>query len=452
MDREVDVKYSRPLIAKKCGFCSHQPEKDLICSRCHKVYYCNAQCQKNHWKQHKHVCIPFQTEAGPQKLPQSPKLGHLASQQKAKQELSVGIARAKTLSPDKAEFSCQTCGKPSVCIDSTERPTGGTGAAASAHFVCGEGHLSTATDARMGLEQICDCGVTVNPITARLTPEQQAAYAQTVSPTPRMLIVTGFGLIDETNSCYFSKLRTNLAEHNLPFDILRASLGARLVPMLESGLYDSVMFLHLDDKGMNKTGEKVFSAAGLGTLHSFTSYGGKCLIQGEGERTAWLLQILSGKPWHFCGDYYRRCKHVCNKSNFCHFSVYQSHESNSTSEVLTTSCEGTFTYPSSANQDSDDDDDDAGERKRSLLFPKQMNVKATMLSGVATQDQLFAPITGARCISAVPNFGGHIVPPFRTSVAVTRLGGGLVCFFGDVNAEVKTIQTMISILELPKLV
>jgi len=33
-----------------------KPKKFKRCSRCKSTYYCNAKCQKNHWKTHKKKC------------------------------------------------------------------------------------------------------------------------------------------------------------------------------------------------------------------------------------------------------------------------------------------------------------------------------------------------------------------------------------------------------------
>ena len=43
-----------------CWFCCREhpvgAPKLLQCSRCHEARYCNVQCQKAHWKSHKHAC------------------------------------------------------------------------------------------------------------------------------------------------------------------------------------------------------------------------------------------------------------------------------------------------------------------------------------------------------------------------------------------------------------
>ena len=47
--------------ARQCAYCgtSRLVSKLKRCSKCTKVYYCNASCQKLHWKaSHKHVCSP----------------------------------------------------------------------------------------------------------------------------------------------------------------------------------------------------------------------------------------------------------------------------------------------------------------------------------------------------------------------------------------------------------
>ena len=46
-----------------CTYCKEltKPENLLKCSRCRKVFYCNKQCQKNHWSKHKLDCIDTST-------------------------------------------------------------------------------------------------------------------------------------------------------------------------------------------------------------------------------------------------------------------------------------------------------------------------------------------------------------------------------------------------------
>lgn len=42
--------------AKMCSYCHKTPERDNICNKCKKVYYCNRDCQLAHWQTHKLVC------------------------------------------------------------------------------------------------------------------------------------------------------------------------------------------------------------------------------------------------------------------------------------------------------------------------------------------------------------------------------------------------------------
>jgi hypothetical protein len=39
-----------------------------FCSRCQLTYYCSKKCQKNHWKEHKKVCIPLESRHVSQQL------------------------------------------------------------------------------------------------------------------------------------------------------------------------------------------------------------------------------------------------------------------------------------------------------------------------------------------------------------------------------------------------
>lgn len=87
----------------------------------------------------------------------------------------------------------------------------------------------------------------------------------------------------------------------------------------------------------------------------------------------------------------------------------------------------------------DSDGDEQVEGDSAWLLPKSIDIKSTTLCGVAPQDRLFSPLPGARVISAIPGFGGHVINHERTAIAYTMVGEGSVCFVGDVNAEVKTM-------------
>ena len=45
-----------PSPVQQCSACGEESRAMSACSRCKKVYYCNAVCQKKHWKVHKRVC------------------------------------------------------------------------------------------------------------------------------------------------------------------------------------------------------------------------------------------------------------------------------------------------------------------------------------------------------------------------------------------------------------
>jgi len=40
-----------------CGQCN-KPDQTMTCARCKQAFYCNATCQKAHWKTHKPNCVP----------------------------------------------------------------------------------------------------------------------------------------------------------------------------------------------------------------------------------------------------------------------------------------------------------------------------------------------------------------------------------------------------------
>ena len=53
---------SNTLSPKQCGYCLKSSAHLRKCSHCHSVLYCNQDCQKKHWKEHKTLCCKQATE------------------------------------------------------------------------------------------------------------------------------------------------------------------------------------------------------------------------------------------------------------------------------------------------------------------------------------------------------------------------------------------------------
>lgn len=381
-----------------------------------------------------------------------------ASQQKGFiKKVIQDLKAGKAAEPN--DSTCSTCNARSRCISCSETPQGGSGAIARAVYVCASGHTTATTDTRFSLQQDCNCNIIVHPVVAHLTPEQMETCLQLVSSSLRLLIVTGFGQFNTSNSEYYAKLVPLL--QGIPFDVVQADNGHALTKRIMSKKYSAVMFLHLDDKGFERN-MAMFGGDNLYTFYQWISFGGKFILHGEGDYVAQLLQTFVGKPWHFCGDFYRRVKHACNRKYFCHFPL------RSTSRSSTGAGAGAGAADSDDDEDSEDDaaaaaaiegggadvsktetEITASGTVGRLILPKKINMKATTLSGVAVEDRLYSPEPGARCISAVPGFGGHVVNPERTGIAFTPKGKGFVCYVGDVNAEAKTLKTILALLQLP---
>ncbi len=456
---DVSVAYKPPVENVQCSFCSAD-KAGLKCSRCLKARYCNRECQVSHWKTHKIACVSYKAEGLPKSIPTSRLIDGTkpptAEDRKAMKKI---IAEAKAGVKGPNDSICTTCTGLSKCISVTEHPSPGGGNSASAAFVCGNGHMSAVTDVRFSLQQDCNCNIEVNETKAPLTSEQERAARELISPQLRVLIVTGFGQFNTTNSCYFRSLLPRLDSETIPYDVIQANNGSALTRSLMSRRYNSLIFLHLDDKGFEKNME-MFGGAHLGTLFHWINFGGRFILHGEGDYVSQLLQSFVGKPWHYCGDYYRRIKHHNNRETFRHFPL------RSTASVLTSGMSDMSISSSSAGSgasegataasgggggegggDSEDDETtSSGQPKGCWLFPKTINTKATMLCGVAPEDRLYSPKPGARCISNVPGFGGHVVNHDRTAVAYSPRGHGSVCYVGDVNAEPKTIDMIIALL------
>mmetsp|Transcript_3472 Transcript_3472/g.9932 ORF Transcript_3472/g.9932 Transcript_3472/m.9932 type:complete len:379 (+) Transcript_3472:1667-2803(+) len=81
--------------------------------------------------------------------------------------------------------------------------------------------------------------------------------------------------------------------------------------------------------------------------------------------------------------------------------------------------------------------------------PRKYNVKACMLSGVADGDSLYRTDNDSRTYSLVPHMAGQGTEPNETAFALARVGdaGGMVGYYGDVNAEDSTMSAVGIIIE-----
>lgn len=256
-------------------------------------------------KSTKQKCKPYKNEDGPKPISVAPpNFDHPGSFTKAIADMKAGRGTFVKRGPNDSVHICETCGVESKCISAFEHPipSGVHGhASANAIFLCPNRHSSTATDCRLGLTQRCSCKIEEEQIKVTLTSEQEVFYRQTVSPTCRLLIVTGFDRWNTSDALYYTKFTPVLERAGIPFDVLMAEDGPVLTEKLLTNKHSAVMFIHLDYKGFRRR-ISMFDSANLCVLFVWILFGGKLIMHGEGDEAAWILQKLTGKPWHHCGD------------------------------------------------------------------------------------------------------------------------------------------------------
>jgi hypothetical protein len=71
-----------------------------------------------------------------------------------------------------------------------------------------------------------------------------------------------------------------------------------------------------------------------------------------------------------------------------------------------------------------------------------MNVKATMVTSTKAEDILYGTREGAVTYSLVPMMAGKPVDAGQATFTLAKSGHGTVSFFGDVNQETPTIETI----------
>jgi hypothetical protein len=171
----------------------------------------------------------------------------------------------------------------------------------------------------------------------------------------------------------------------------------RSILMLGFGSGDSSLELAFSDSS-------VFQEAAV----SWVQKGGNFLVQGErlarcGQWPAWF-----GKTWKD-GDYYRT-DHTC----------FARPSSSATTEEIVHWCKW---YHQAAGAITGD-----------------INVKASLLKDVPSDEILFGTGEGARSYSLVPHMAGQSIDTDRAVVALGKCGQGTVSFFGDVNHEDETVR------------
>ena len=338
----------------------------------------------------------------------------------AQAELMMAMARAgelnaistteeKLRSTTDVVRPCPSCDNPSICFSVHLARSGTDRLACSssdyvkatvgfAYYACEAGHTTTTTDFICGTARRCSC-----PVVWPLLQFPRLNNVTSLPDTPRILVVSGFQY-DDLDGPYSSKLNDYLADRGVDFEFMNADLQDGVLQKLRRGDYSKIIFLNLDDACWS--GEKrmryMFERGNiLLLLLPWIKDGGKFIITGCGTGVEVLLQVLLNKFWHFCGDFYRRSKQKPNRFN-----------------------------PAAAHL---------------AELSESITIQATMLSGVSREDQLYAPAAGARSISDVPNFHDVPVPDTRTAVAATKLGEGIVCYIGDEDGDLQTLDLIASL-------
>jgi hypothetical protein len=433
--------------ATTCGRCL-KPCRGLQCARCKTTHYCNGDCQKAHWKEHKKQCVPYQEGGGWPDLPPFAKKG-INSLTRAD-----AVAKAKTIDPTDATTVCSKCNRPTVCMSTSEMKLPGgvnsNGCSANAMFMCGEGHTTFVSDARVGSDQNCYCKIQLPPSDISFSDELAARAASFVSSDSRVLVVLGLGGVTAAESCYMQNLKPFFKKQNIAYDVVFADSAKprQLVERISSGRYRSILLLHVLDSGFENHGY-MFTGDSLSHLSAWTKHGGRLLVHGEGDKLSEFMQLFLNKPWHFCGDFYRRCRFGCNLNRFTHFPLRElGADGHSAATTMDSSSIGSDSVSTPENGAGAFVTAVTASAAVGIELPRRINMKAVMLSGVSDTDRLYFPDDGSRAISGVPRFGGHLVPSHRVAVAVSAVDQGMFVFIGDSNAEAKTVALLGSIITM----
>lgn len=399
--------FDPPVMDKDCGGSGCQNVGVKVCSRCISVWYCCKECQVGAWKEHKKVCISPTPTVSAVPLPRSvASFGPMPTEKKAADRfMKTVMDRLSKMEPDDpGDKKCDHCNSPSLCF-SVDIKSDGTpsGYIANAKWLCRLNHFTVATDASMGEDQECNCKINLYRVMT------QPCRVNFVMPSQqRILLVHGLAPMQigdgsTTDSCALTlgQLRSSFDRRGILYDAVKVENERNVSDAILKGSYSKIIMFGITN-GFQLNGDMFLRGMFFVYLPLWIKAGGNMIMHGEGELITIMANVLLGErgKWHFCGDFYRRCKQSLNRTN-----------------------------PSIPTEN----------------FPRSYCMKSTMVSGVEPQDQIYSPKPDTLSISAVPTFGGKIVSPKRTAVAAAPLGSGIVMFIGDSNLENRTIELMLTV-------
>lgn len=412
MDGVSHVFKAPELVSKACAGPSCVKKGALLCSRCKRVWYCGKDCQLQAWKSgHRKICIEATTSQSSQLTPSIVgALGTLptptTNEGAAKAFMLKAINKLNDMGPDEAgDSQCDQCKSPAFCISIDKSGEAGiiTGTA-RAMFMCKNKHMTVATDVCMGVEKECTCSI--NLVRIGLPRDLPSSYS--LPATAKTLVVSGFSLIDarmvgrsgleDSSAPAVDRLKRSFSAKGLPWDAMLADNGEAVTKQMLSGKFSRVILYGINDRGLEAHERMFQNGFFLAHLEGWLRSGGRLVLHGEGQLIGIIANIIlkdEGK-WHFCGDWYRRCKHSRNKAP-----------------------EAVVDY---------------------TTLPRGYSMKATMLSGVLPRHQVYSPRPNTLSTSNIPGFGGHVVHTRLTAVAAAKVGSGLLAYIGDVNLEEQTIE------------
>lgn len=316
------------------------------------------------------------------------------------------IKKLNEMGPDEVgDSECGQCKAAAFCIsiNKSGESCGVATGTARAMFMCRNKHMTMATDVCMGVEKECTCDINL----ARIELPSNLPSSYSIPAAAKTLIVSGFSLVDarlvgrsgleDSSEPAVSRLKQSFTEKGFPWEAMLADNGEAVTKQMLSGKYHKIILYGINDRGL-EAHEKMFqNGFFLAHLPGWLRSGGRLVLHGEGQLIGIIANILlkeEGK-WHFCGDWYRRCKHSRNKSE-----------------------DAVLPYAS---------------------LPRGYSMKSTMLSGVLPHQQLYSPRPNTLSSSNIPGFGGKVVSTRLTAVAAAKVGSGLLAYIGDVNLEESTI-------------